>query len=77
MAISVVVWLVINLGFLVGFGLWLRVARVGLHRDDPGAILGIRYQRREISRAEYDRLRLLLEGDTPRRVLLWFHRSFG
>ncbi len=60
MVISALLWLVINLGLLVGLGLWLRDSEAVRHRDDPLAILRIRYQRREISHDEYEMLRHLL-----------------
>ena len=60
MVISALLWLVINLGLLVCLGLWLRDSGAVRHRDDPLAILRIRYQRREISHDEYERRRHLL-----------------
>lgn len=60
MVVSALLWLVINLGLFVILGLWLRNSRVVRHRDDPLAILRIRYQRREISCDEFEKLRHLI-----------------
>lgn len=60
MAVSTLLWFVINLGLFVILGLWLRNSGVVRQRDDPLAILRIRYQRWEISTDEFERLRHLI-----------------